>query len=218
MDILELMKERHAVRSYLEKPIEAEKRQILNNLIEEANQESGLHLQACFDEPEAFSTGMAHYGKFVNVRNYLIVAGKRNQEETGGYYGEKLVLKAQELGLSTCWVALTYGKRKAGAVLEKGEKIFCVIALGYGAAAGVPHHSKQPDEVSQVIGTKRDFFDRGVEAALLAPTAMNQQKFQLVSNHGQISIKVKGLGFYTKIDLGIVKYHFEAATGEKIDG
>ena len=52
----------------------------------------------------------------------------------------------------------------------------------------------------------------GVEAALLAPTAMNQQKFTFALSGNRVSVKA-GMGFYTKIDLGIVKYHFEAGAG-----
>ncbi|MBQ1888378.1 MAG: nitroreductase, partial [Firmicutes bacterium] len=29
----------------------------------------------------------------------------------------------------------------------------------------------------------------------------------------KVTAKVSGLGFYTKIDLGIVKYHFEIGSG-----
>lgn len=44
-------------------------------------------------------------------------------------------------------------------------------------------------------------------AALLAPTAMNQQKFRFTLKDGKVSAKA-GTGFYSKIDLGIAKYHF----------
>ena len=53
----------------------------------------------------------------------------------------------------------------------------------------------------------------GVEAALLAPTAMNQQKFVFSLKEDRVSIK-PGLGFYSKVDLGIVKYHFELGAGD----
>ena len=53
-----------------------------------------------------------------------------------------------------------------------------------------------------------DWYKRGIEAALLAPTAMNQQKFVFSCHDKTVSLK-KGTGFYSKIDLGIVKYHFE---------
>lgn len=61
-----------------------------------------------------------------------------------------------------------------------------------------------------------DWFSKGMEAALLAPTAMNQQKFYITLENGKVSAKA-GRGFYTKMDLGIVKYHFEVATGHKVE-
>jgi nitroreductase len=218
MDIIELMEKRHAVRQYLSSPIEDDKRKALSELLDSCNKESGLDFQIFFDEKEAFNTFMAHYGKFSNVSNYIALVGKKDDEEKAGYYGEKLVLKAQELGLNTCWVALTYGKGKVNVKLKEGEKVLCVIALGYGATQGVSHTSKKIEDVLSLTGDKPSYLDLGLKAALLAPTAMNQQKFLFVISAGQTSLQVKGMGFYTKLDLGIVKYHFEAATGVKING
>jgi hypothetical protein len=42
-------------------------------------------------------------------------------EEKTVYYGEKIVLKETELGLSTCWVALTYSKSKTICKIDRGE-------------------------------------------------------------------------------------------------
>jgi nitroreductase len=216
MDVLESMKARHAVRSYLDKPIEAEKRSALETLVASANKESGLHLQLCFDEPKAFDTFLAHYGHFVGVKNYLALVGPKDQEEAIGYYGEKIVLAAQAMGLNSCWVALTYGKGKTPVKLEKGEKLHCVIALGYGAVQGFPHKSKDEKGLASFSGDKPAYWDQAIQAIALAPTATNQQKFFLKVENGLPSLSIKGSGFYTKIDLGIVKYHFEAATGIKL--
>lgn len=212
----EIMEKRHSVRQYLNKKIENEKRNVLCNLIEKINLESGLNIQACFDEPEAFNTFMAHYGKFENVENYVALVGRKNNDEKIGYYGQQIVLKAQELGLNTCWVAMTYGKGKAKVNKEKGEKIYCVLALGYGKTQGVAHRSKAPEEVSNVSNSSPDWFKKGVEAALLAPTAMNQQKFKFIYDNGKVVAKA-GVGFYTKIDLGIAKCHFELGANQKIE-
>lgn len=216
MDDLALMENRHAVRSYLEKPIEEEKRTVLKDLVAKTNQESGLSSQLIFDEPKAFDTFLAHYGKFSHVTNYLALVGKKGGDEACGYTGEQFVLKAQELGLNSCWVALTFGKRKVPVELAKGQVLFCVIAFGYGATQGVSHATKKPEDVLTVTGEKPAYLDLGVKAALLAPAAMNQQKFMITVTDGTPSIQVHGSGFYTAIDLGIVKYHFEAATGVKL--
>ncbi len=214
--MLEIMKKRHSVRQYTEKAIEEEKRKILIDKITDINKKTGLNFQICFDEPKAFDTFMAHYGKFSNVKNYIALVGTKNNNEAVGYWGEYLVLKAQELNLNTCWVALTYSKKKANVTLNKGEKIYCVLALGYGENQGVPHKSKKIEQVSNASSDKPKWFLNGVQAALLAPTAMNQQKFKFTFENDQVFAK-PGVGFCSKIDLGIAKYHFEIGANRKVE-
>lgn len=215
MNIMEAMQARHSVRQYKNKPIEVELISALQTEIEACNQESGLHIQLITNEPKAFDSFMAHYGKFRGVTNYIAMIGKKghNLEEKCGYYGERLVLKAQQLGLNTCWVAMTYSKIPSAFSIDKGEKLCIVIALGYGETQGVAHKSKLFEKVVKSEKQVPEWFKNGVEAALLAPTAMNQQKFVFTVNGTQVSAKA-GLGFYSKIDLGIVKYHFEIGAGE----
>lgn len=216
MDILEMMKARHSVRQYSGKKIEGDKREALAALVNECNKESGMHIQILFDEPKCFDSMMAHYGKFSGVENYIALVGKKDNslDEKAGYQGEKLVLRAQELGLNTCWVAMTHGK--SAAEIREGEKLACIIALGYGATQGVSHQSKSVEQLCNCASEMPDWFAKGMEAVMLAPTAMNQQKFHITLEGGKVSAKA-GKGFYTKMDLGIVKYHFEAVTGRKVE-
>ncbi len=214
MEILEIMKERHSVRQYLDKEIEPEKQSELNELVSKINSENNLHIQIFYNEPKCFSASIAHYGSFKGVNNYIAIVGKKSPklDETLGFYGEMLVLKAQELGLNTCWVALNHGKSEA--VINKGEKLVCIISLGYGANNGVPHKSKSVNDVSNYKAGMLDWFLNGVEAALLAPTAVNQQRFYF-EYRSDGSVKAScSLGIYTKLDLGIAKYHFEAVSGK----
>lgn len=216
MDILEIMRARHSVRQYTAEKIEPQKREALEELARECNEASGLNIQLFFEEPKCFAGRMAHYGSFLGVENYIALVGKKSPdlEEKVGYYGEKLVLKAQELGLSTCWVALTHGKSQAQ--IEKGEKLACVIAVGYGKNQGKPHKDKPLEKLCNCSAKMPDWFARGMEAVLLAPTAMNQQKFYFTLEGDRVRARA-GRGFLTKMDLGIVKYHFEAATGRKVE-
>lgn len=216
MELLEIMKQRHSVRQYSDKKIEKEKRSVLNELVSAINAEADTHIQIIYDEPKCFDSFMAHYGKFIGVCNYIALVGKKSPdlEEKLGYYGEKIVLKAQELGLNTCWVALTHGK--SGAVVSKGEKLVCLISLGYGNTQGSEHSNKELKTLCNCHDDMPDWFARGMEAALLAPTAMNQQKFffELLPDG---SVKAScSKGFYTKLDLGIVCYHFEALSQKKV--
>ena len=214
MDIMEAIQARHSVRRYQDRPIDKETIRILQEEIDACNAQSGLHIQLVTDEPKAFDGFMAHYGKFSGVTNYFALIGKKGAslEETCGYYGERLVLKAQQLGLNTCWVAMTYSKIRTAFTVDEGEKLCIVIALGYGANQGVAHKSKSADAVTDVKGEMPAWFQSGVKAALLAPTAMNQQKFTFSLSGNQVSLK-PGIGFYSKIDKGIVKYHFEIGAG-----
>ena len=216
MSTINTIYDRHSVRQYYNQPLREEVIHVLRSEIDACNQESGLHIQLVTNEPKAFDSFMAHYGKFKGVTNYLALIGKKESslEEKCGYYGEKLVLFAQELGLNTCWVAMTYSKIKTAFQVEKGEKLCIVIALGYGETQGLPHKSKSMEEVIQLDGPAPEWFQKGVEAALLAPTAMNQQKFLFRLDKNRVSVKA-GFGLYTKIDMGIVKYHFEIGAGKE---
>lgn len=216
MTLTEAMNQRHSVRQYTDKPIETDALQALQDEIDTCNREGGLHIQLVTGEPKAFDSFMAHYGRFSGVTNYIALVGKKGKEldEACGYYGQRLVLKAQQLGLNTCWVALTYKKVSNAFTVGKGEKLAVVIALGYGKTQGVPRSSKSPEQVSNLTETSPDWFKAGVAAALLAPTAVNQQKFYLSCEGSTVSVKA-GIGFYTKMDLGIVKYHFELGAGKK---
>lgn len=217
MDLIEAIRKRHSVRHYTTQDIEPEKLDALNKLVDECNEQGGLHIQLITNEPRSFGESLlARYGKFSNVKNYFAMIGKKGDklDETVGYYGEKLVLEAQRMGLNTCWVGLSY--KKIGSVLDiaTGEKLVCVIAVGYGAKPGVDHNNKSPNKVSTTdVRQAPHWYQRGIACALLAPTAINQQKFKFtLHNDNAVSVKA-GLGPYSKVDLGIVRYHFEIGAG-----
>lgn len=267
ISLLEAIEQRHSVRQYEDKPLPASIVAELADAIYECNQVAGLHIQLITNEPEAFAGGLARYGKFAGVSNYIAMVGKKagDLEERCGYYGERLVLLAQQMGLNTCWVGMTFMKRKTAYVLDAGEKLVILIALGYGKTPGTTRKSKSFGDVNRSKGEIPTWYRRGVEAALLAPTATNQQKFAFsfhpVSKRGVggsaefgaeadvaggaaaeasaemtaaeaelaaigktagedmtgaatealpgVHAEVDGFGFFSKVDLGIVRYHFE---------
>lgn len=223
MTIQEAIKARHSVRAYKEQPLSADVVKVLEEEIASVNRQGNLHIQLILDEPKAFQGPLAKYGKFRGVGNYLVMAGKMadDLDERIGYYGEHLVLLAQMLGLNTCWAGLSYSKVPGTYVLDKDEKIACYIALGYGETQGVTHRIKTVEQVSNISNNTPAWFLKGVEAALLAPTAVNQQKFSFeyvgVDNgiHQVIARKGFSLIGYTQMDLGIAKYHFEIGAGKE---
>ena len=218
MTIQEAIVARHSVRQYLEKPIEASAVERLNEEVALCNQEGKLHIQLIVNEPKAFSGSNAFsYGKFSGVSNYLAMVGPKGADEAIGYYGERLVLLAQMLGLNSCWVGLTFKKQPDQYTIADGEKLHCVIALGYGFTQGVQHPMRPMEKYIKVNGAMPDWFRKGMEAALLAPTAVNQQKFEfeLIDDRTVAARTRFTLIGYGKMDLGIVKYHFEVAAGKE---
>ena len=221
MTIQEAISARHSVRKYIDKEIPADTIAALQDKIAECNKVGHLNIQLVLNETRAF-TGMLSYGSFSGVKNYFAMVGKKGEDldERVGYYGEQLVLLAQTLGLNTCWVGLSYRKAPDAYNVGKDEKLVCMIALGYGETQGVPHKIKSVEDVSNASDITPSWFKKGVEAALLAPTAVNQQKFSFEhvgvnNNRHQIRAK-KGFSMigYTKMDLGIARYHFEIGAGE----
>ena len=130
MTILEAITARHSVRAYIDKPIPEGIIKELNNEIDVCNTEGGLNIQLVTDEPKAFDGFMAHYGKFSGVKNYIALIGKKSDdlEEKLGYYGERVAIKAQILGLNTCWVAMSFSKgvTRKSCTIGKDEKLVCV--------------------------------------------------------------------------------------------
>ena len=223
MTIQEAIVARHSVRQYQEKAIEATVVGRLDEEIVLCNQEGGLHIQLVLDEPQAFTGGMVKYGSFNGVRNYLAMVAPKSADEKVGYYGERIVLLAQTLGLNSCWVGLSVGKQPDRYQIAAGEKLHCVVALGYGANQGVQHPMRP---MEKFLGTRAanmrtddlpDWFRRGMEAAIMAPTAVHQQKFEfeLVDDHTVTAHARFSLVGWAKLDLGIVKYNFEVAAGKE---
>ena len=217
MTLQEAIEARHSVRAFINQPLAADVVKVLEEKIAVLNLEGKLHIQLIQNEPKAFLGTIAKYGKFRNVGNYIVMAGQKadDLDERVGYYGEQLVLLAQTLG------GLSYSKMPGTYVLDEGEKIACYIALGYGETQGVGHKIKTINQVSNASDVTPTWFRKGVETALLAPTAVNQQKFSfeyvgMKDGHHQVHAK-KGFSMigYTQMDLGIAKYHFEIGAGKE---
>lgn len=220
MDDKEAKELRHSVRNYIDRDIEEDKIEALQKFIDVQNEESGLKIQLVSNDREAFVGLNVHYGTFDNVHSYIALIGKTScvdLEERAGYYGQKCVLEAQKLGLNSCWIALTFNKRSVidSCKILKGEKLVCIVAIGYGKTSGVMHNSKTVQEVSNIGDNSPEWFKEGVKYALKAPTARNMQRFYLEQT-GDNTVRLTNLGGeYSKIDIGIVKLHFEIGAGKE---
>ena len=215
MTELEALKNRHSVRAYQERKIEQEVANQLKAFLDACNQKGNVHLELAEDAGGTFGS-IFNWGRgLASAPSAIVCMGPDDDtlDERVGYYGEQAVLYAEQLGLNTCWVGM-FQTKGVPVTIPKGERLVLVIALGYGKDAGKPHKSKTPEQVSSCETEAPEWFRYGVELALLAPTAINQQKFEFrYLSDGSVSAKAFA-GPFSKVDLGIVKYHFDLGRAE----
>jgi hypothetical protein len=213
MDFKEAMQKRHMVRKYTDKPLSDEIIAKINERIELNNKTYNLNMKLMINN----SKGVSSIMKLImarGVNNFIILAGdvSGNLDERLGYSGADIMLYAQTLGLNTWWVGGTFNKSVRRYVDNK--KVTGIIAIGYGQTQGVPHKSKNVEDVSKYEGTIiPPWFISGVEGALLAPTALNKQDFMLIGNGNRVKIECSN-GIFTGSNVGLIKYHFELGAGK----
>lgn len=213
MDFKEAMQKRHMVRKYTDKPLSDEIIAKINERIELNNKTYDLNMKLMINN----SKGVSSIMKLImarGVNNFIILAGdvSGNLDERLGYSGADIMLYAQTLGLNTWWVGGTFNRSVRRYVDNK--KVTGIIAIGYGQTQGVPHKSKNVEDVSKYEGTIiPPWFISGVEGALLAPTALNKQDFMLIGNGNRVKIECSN-GIFTGSNVGLIKYHFELGAGK----
>ncbi len=208
MKLVDAIPLRHAVRNFLPKPIEIEKLAIINREIRDICAEHQVCMRLHTGEKNLFANMLSYFCKFRNIRTFIVVPAC--DLEKAGYYGERIVLLAQTLGLNSCWVGQTYNRKSI--TKQYGITPAAVIALGYGANQGRPHKSKTYSEVCDVANPPL-WFKRGVDAALLAPTALNKQDFKITLSENE-PVFTYGNSKFDDLNLGIIKCHFYLAAAE----
>lgn len=214
MDFKEAMRQRHMVRRYTDRPLSAEIVKELEGYVDKMNRSYGLSVELKTEDSSAFHAVI----KLVlakGVRNFFIMAGKDapDLDERLGYCGAGLMLYAQTLGLNTWWVGGTFN-RKRMAEISYGSRVAGVVAVGYGQTRGVPHKTKKPEQVSSYSGDEPEWFRQGIDAALLAPTALAKQAFMIKGSGKKVSIRCEN-GVFSGVDTGLIKYHFELGAGKE---
>ena len=213
MTMVEAARERHTVRSFLDQPLPKDAVDALATRADALNASHGTAIDLRVDDTEAFGTVLrAVLAK--GAKNYLVLAGEDapDLEERLGHAGSDLMLFAQTLGLNSWWVGGTYSFKRIERAYQGLRVAGGIIVVGYGATQGKPHRSKGAAEVSSYEGEAPEWFSKGVELALLAPTAINRQAFMLEGRGSEVTASYAD-GAFSGVDLGIVKHHFELGAG-----
>lgn len=213
MTIKEAMKERHMVRKYVDKKIHEDLVSKLNERIEENNRKYDLSIKLMIDNDKAVNS-IIKLLLAKGVKNYIILAGNDTDDlaEKLGYSSADIMLYAQTLGLNTWYVGGTFNRGVSKYVPNK--KVIGIVAIGYGVNNGIAHKSKTLEEVSSYDGTMPEWFKNGIEASLLAPTALNKQDYKIIGKNNKVKIEIDN-GRFTGANKGLIKYHFELGAGKE---
>jgi len=186
------------------------------------------------DAPADIFTGLVaglvgSYGRVTGAPSALLfigVPGPKTPERIG-YTGEGAVLEATALGAGTCWVGGAFDRRRAAGLadLAEDERVFAVSPVGTPLAppaaterllfgAGKEKRRRPLD----IIAPGREDWPRwaiaGVEAARVAPSALNRQPWRFSLVGGDVLLKHAGPdtpGSSKRLDCGIAMLHFEIA-------
>ena len=197
-DIKQAMRQRHTVRKFTSKPLSPELISRLNDRVRANNERLGLAISLKVGDESA-----------------LPGSDRPGLDEDLGYASADLMLFAQTLGLDTWWIGGTFNRKNVEQAVP-GKKVIGIVAVGFGVTPGVAHKSKTAAEVGSYEGPAPQWFADGVQAALLAPTALNKQCFRIAGEGGKVSISENG-GTFSGADIGIVKYHFELGAGNTFE-
>lgn len=213
MTMEEAMARRHTVRKYTDKIIPQDIVDKLQERIAANNQKFDLSIQLLLNHADAVNS-VIKLLRTKGVSNYFILAGNNSDDlaEKLGYASADLMLYAQTLGLNTWYVGGTYNRNVLKYVPDK--KVIGIVALGYGRNNGVPHKSKTIKDVAKYDGEAPEWFQKGVEASLLAPTALNKQDYRIVGKGDKVRILIDN-GAFTGANKGLIKYHFELGAGKE---
>ncbi|MBI5015336.1 MAG: nitroreductase family protein [Deltaproteobacteria bacterium] len=166
----------------------------------------------------------------------LVMVGAEDAAAEVGYVGEAAVLEATALGLGTCWVGGLFSREKADslAALGPAERAFAVSPLGRATAdneleerlmsAVARSRSRKPlSVIAPGSGEWPAWARAGVEAARLAPSALNRQPWRFSMEGGTVLVAADSdrdtYRIPKRLDCGIAMLHFElGARGAGVPG
>lgn len=179
------------------------------------------------DIPPALFTGIVgSYGRVKGAATALAFVADPSSphaDEHCGYTGEGVVLEAHAMGLATCWIGGLFSRQQSRSLVElrDGEVIRALSPVGppssqateaeklvYGH--GRPKFRRPLEEIARGHSRWPEWAVWGVEAAQLAPSAMNLQPWRFRYENGSVVVTTApGLTGFRRLDCGIAMLHFE---------
>jgi hypothetical protein len=174
---------------------------------------------------------VGHYGKIKGAQAFVAFVGDLSEpfvQEQVGYTGEGIILEATSLGLGTCWVGASFRPAVAASYVPMAtdERVLAVTPLGYTggewsfeeramSAFGKSHRRKDLSELTSGMnpGDWPEWVTEALDAARLAPSAVNRQPWRFRVEPGDVTVSVDTLKdsyrISKRLDCGIAMLHIE---------
>ena len=207
----------------------------LHNVCKEFNPFSGVRAVFVNRPPDKVFKGIVlHYGKIRGAPAIIAFIGDMNTphiHEKLGYVGEGIVLEATAMNLGTCWVGVSFRPELISSfiTIKKNEKILAVTPVGYTREkwsleerimTGFGRtHKREPLENLLAGGREEswpEWIKPALEAARVAPSAVNRQPWRFTVKSDSITVSVNNLrdtlNISKRLDCGIAMLHIEVAS------
>lgn len=226
---------RRSRRLFDSKPVDPDLLARLNTVCKEFRPFTEARAVLVTQSPDmVFKGAIGHYGKIKGASAFIAFIGNTNDpniQEKVGYLGEGTVLEATAMDLGTCWVGAFFRPDIAAslAVIKKNERVFAVTPVGYVmekwsleekimTGFGWTHKRKSLAEL--VTGMENIqlpmWINTALEAARVAPSAVNRQPWRFQVEPHSITISVDDLkdtfNIPKRLDCGIAMLHIEVAS------
>ena len=209
--IIDIIKERTSRRSYTPRAVEAEKREALERMFAQVQGPFGGRARFAILDTSGWGEGrinsLGTYGTIQGATLFIvgmIARGGHDMEDFGCQF-EKIILRATDLGLGTCWIGGIFNRSrfalKAG--VRENEVLPAISPLGY----PTERRSVADSVIRWSAGSRNRrpwadlFFDRDFERGLapdragryaeplevlrLGPSASNRQPWRVVKEQGR---------------------------------
>jgi len=220
---------RRSRRNYAASLPEKEKIERLEMVCREFRPFSGARAEFVRSRPERIFKGLiGRYGRVDGAPYYAAFIGDMRSshvQEATGYIGEGIILEATGLGLDTCWVGGFFRPESVSQHLElrENEKVLSVTPVGYAvekkgfsekSLSALARSRTRKSAVKLIEGSiKAPWMEKAIEAARLAPSAVNRQPWRFRIEENAIIVSVDSPRSVSpiskRLDCGIAMLHLE---------
>jgi hypothetical protein len=244
--VIDLIKKRTSSRSYEKRPIDSLTMQKLKEYLTQVNQDSSIKSRfeiVYTEESMGNPIKLGTYGIISGATTFIvgIISKDEKEAQAFGFLFEKIILKATDLGLQTCWLGGTFKKSdfKHAADIKENEYIAIVSPVGYRrdkqrllekamrAFAGSDNRKPWNElyfnqtSTNPLNESNAEIYTTPLEMVRLSPSASNKQPWRIIKDNDMFHFflcRTKGYWVTTfdmqKNDIGIAMCHFEISASE----